>query len=202
MATSELVSALDLAEAAGISPDGKIIERAPKPNLTQYFVDVSGRIYIANASVEDTDRQYVAGLWGCIYRIDAWINKSERPYVSIYGMASRTEHWQLSLPCQNNQYHYRTLLAKLALVDLQDRPVKMITEKGKKAVFVQVFLDVDEMQEVKATPIAAGDDALDQALNDARAQLGQPPIDPEWRIPQTNEDSSPTPYLDVDCETC
>ena len=98
-------------------------------------------------------------------------------------MASRLEHWQLSMPCQNNQYHYRTLLPKLALVDLQDRPVKLITEKGNKAVFTQVFLDFDELEAVKANPIAPGPDALDRALNQVRAQLDQSPIDPEWRTP-------------------
>ena len=104
------------------------------------------------------------------------------------------------MPCQNNQYHYRTLLPKLALVDLQDRPVKLITEKGNKAVFTQVFLDFDELEAVKANPIAPGPDALDRALNQVRAQLDQSAIDPEWRTPQTTEDYSQTASQVIDCE--
>ena len=134
-------------------------------------------------------------------RSTPWINKAGKPYISVYGMASRLEHWQLSMPCQNNQYHYRTMLPKLALVDLQDRPVKLITEKGTRAVFTQVFLDFDELEEVKANPIAAGFDALDRALNQVRAQLDQSPIDPEWRTPQTKEDYSQTPSVEIGYES-
>ena len=90
---------------------------------------------------------------------------------------------------------------KLALVDLQDRPVKLITEKGNKAVFTQVFLDFDELDPVKANPIAPGFDALDRALNQVRAQLDQSPIDPEWRTPQTTEDYSQTASQVIDCES-
>lgn len=184
-------TALARLEASGVSPDGRITQRAPQLNISQYFIDVKGQIYAATHSVDDPNKDYVEGLWGCIYKVDAWVNKKNMPYVSVYGMSSRTEAWQLSLPCQNNQYHYRTMLSKLALVDLQDRPVKMITEKGSKAVFTQVFLDPDEQCPVKASPIAPGFEALDRALNQVRAQLDLPAIDPEWRTPKT-EDLSPT----------
>ena len=199
--TASFETALARIEDSGASADGRITQRAPKPNITQYFVDVTGRIYQATFDVNDTDREYVEGLFGCIYQVNPWINKAGKPYISVYGMASRLEHWQLSMPCQNNQYHYRTMLPKLALVDLQDRPVKLITEKGNKAVFTQVFLDYDELEAVKANPIAAGPDALDKALNQVRAQLDQSPIDPEWRTPQTKEDYSQTPSQVIDCES-
>lgn len=191
--------AIQRLEASGASANGCITERAPKLNVTQYFIDVKGSIYQATFDVNDTDRKYVAGLFGIVHSVDVWTNKAGKPYISVHGLASRTDGWQLSLPCGNNQYHYRTLLAKLALVDLQDRPVKLITEKGNKAVFTQVFLDFDERDAVKATPINPGEDALDQALNQVRAQLDLPAIDPEWRTPKTTEDYSQTQSPVVNC---
>ena len=199
--TASFETALARIEASGASADGRITQRAPKPNITEYYVDVTGRIYVKNSDPRDTNREYVEGLWGCVYSVVPWTNKKGQPYVAVLGMASRMEHWQLNLPCQNNQYHYRTLLPKLALVDLQDRPVKLITEKGKQAVFTLVFLDFDEREPVKANPIAAGFNALDRALNQVRAQLDQSPIDPEWRTPQTKEDYSQTPSQVIDCES-
>ena len=198
--TASFENALARIEASGASADGRITQRAPKPNITQYYVDENGRIYQATFDVNDkivsTSKVVRRRLPG--QPLDQQSRQALHQRVR-HGVTP--EHWQLSMPCQNNQYHYRTMLPKLALVDLQDRPVKLITEKGTRAVFTQVFLDFDELEEVKANSIAAGFDALDRALNQVRAQLDQSPIDPEWRTPQTKEDYSQTPSVEIGFES-
>ena len=68
--TASFETALARIEASGASADGRITQRAPKPNITQYFVDVTGRIYQATFDVNDTNREYVEGLFGCIYQVN------------------------------------------------------------------------------------------------------------------------------------
>ena len=114
----------------------------------------------------------VEGLLAASTRSGPWINKADvKALHQRVRHGIRLEHWHAfhALP-EQVQYHYRTLLPKLALVDLQDRKVKLITEKGNKAVFTQVFLDFDELDPV-GEPHRTWLDALDEALNQVRAQL-------------------------------
>ena len=190
--TASICNALTRAEAfTGMA------ERAPKPKVTNHFIDFPGRFYIATHDVTDPNKEIVDCLGGAITNVFGWVNKAGKPYLAVYGMKTRVEHWQLNLPCNDNQYHYRTLLPKLALVDLQDQAVKLVAEKGRKAVFIQNYLDPEETDEVKANPIPEGFDALDSAINRVRTRLNKSPIDPEWRTPQTKEDYSQTPSVEI-----
>lgn len=174
-------------------------ERAPKPEVTNHFIDFPGRFYKATFDVTDPNKEIVDCLGGAITNVFGWVNNAGKPYLAVYGMETRVKHWQINLPCQDNQYHYRSLLAKLQLVDLQDQAVKLVPEKGRKAVFIQVYLDPEETDAVKANSIPEGFDALDSAINRVRARLNKSPIDPEWRTPQTKEDYSQTPSQVIDC---
>tara|TARA_B100001758_G_scaffold244025_1_gene254745 strand:- start:29 stop:628 length:600 start_codon:yes stop_codon:yes gene_type:complete len=194
--TASICNALTRAEAfTGMA------ERAPKPEVTNHFIDFPGRFYIATFDVADPNKQIVDCLGGAITNVFGWVNKSGKPYLAVYGMKTRVEHWQLNLPCNDNQHHYRSLLAKLQLVDLQDQAVKLVAEKGRKAVFIQVYLDEMETDAVKAQSIPEGFDAVDVAINRVRARLNKSPIDPEWRTPQTKEDYSQTASQVIDLES-
>ena len=194
--TASICNALTRAEAfTGMA------ERAPKPEVTNHFIDFPGRFYIATHDVTDPNKEIVDCLGGAITNVFGWVDRKGKPYVAVYGMKTRVEHWQLNLPCQDNQYHYRSLLAKLQLVDLQDQAVKLVAEKGRRAVFIQVYLDPEETDAVKAYSIPEGFDALDSAINRVRARLNKSPIDPEWRTPTRTEDYSQTASPVIDCES-
>ena len=216
MATSELVAPTNFSQAlsatndpfAGISPDGSCLAPA-KCEYTDHYMNISGQIY-----VKDQPLNIKPGLEGIIEDVFVWDTPSgSNSYLGIKAKTSHTTGWQLNMPCRKLQYSALCIAGKLSqfgLLSMRAVAVKLITEQlsGRKmpdgsfnrATVGNVFMGDtrigDQCDVVAKDPVAFMD-----AVNVLRAELGLTPQDRQWLTPKTT-DSSPTPYLDVDCETC
>lgn len=182
------------------------VERAPKATIVQYCFD--GQIYVRNDSPTNKNRKYVDALWGKIVSVDTYRltrdtakKKAGDVYLKITGAATPTDRWELSIPAQNNQWSYRSLLGKLLkLVDLRDTSVKLTYEAGTRseAVFFGIYLDLNESQEVRGQSIFEGVDVLEHTVNTLRQRLGLPPQSDEW---MNSQDNSQIGSQVIDCKS-
>ena len=81
----------------------------------------------------------------------------------------------LRLPAYRGQWHYRSLLGALLDLALNDTPVKLEARRGREATFIQVSLDPEGLQPVKAPCIGPTRDDLEIAVNACRRSIGLAP---------------------------
>lgn len=207
MTTSLLATTETTELLTGINPDGGAI-RPVRIKPIQYFLE-------ANGAIKEMDtNNYQPCLGGQIIGVNLWLNRKDEAYMGIACKTSQSTGWQLNLKCNNLQYCARQAVAKIACLDrlsMKDTAVKMTTEQlpgrkvgGKtlKAIAFEVFVDdnpiADERLCCDKDPVAFMD-----AFNFLRTELGLMPFDRQW-LAKTLEtqDSSLTPLVDVDSESC
>jgi len=203
------------------------MKQAPaEPTIHRFHISSGGKFYIHQevASKDIPQDAIWSKLTGQIFDIEPYVTTKATNFkpegsVTLKVLAIpedqtvENEAWQLELPCtyfdkrsqtwtRFQTCHYRSLLDKLQNVDLRDRAVTLQPKAGHSTSFINVFLDDFCRVPVSGGSIPKGQEAFEEAVNSIRAGLGLPPLKPEWLTPQKREDYSPTPYLDVDCETC
>lgn len=103
----------------------------------------------------------------------------------------------LRLPAYQGQWSYRSLLGALQAVDLNAQAVKLEAKPGHTTTFIQVFLDPEGLQQVKAEAIGPDAADLQIAVDRLRRSLNLPPQFDEWT---TAESQTPSPV--INCEAC
>jgi len=197
-------------------PDFLVNEPLPViANLPRMFV-AKGEFYLATENVHDKKEWTGNSLRCYIHDVDVYLNPkanqykpANSPYLKIICESFDTgTEFQIEFPLSDkdnsfHQNHYRSLLHKLMLVDLQDTAVKLMTKPGNDPLvtFINVYHGPDFNYEVKGM-LPKGQDAFMKAVDFIRAErLGLLPLNPEWLAP-TKVDLSLTPSADGDSENC
>jgi hypothetical protein len=101
-----------------------------------------------------------------------------RPYLDV-AMAGPVPaiRYVLSLPCRHRPtpHSVRSLLGCLLTLDLSDTGVMLVPTRGTSAAFVNVYLDPEGQQQVRAERIGPDECDLQQAVDTCRGKLGLPP---------------------------
>lgn len=195
-------------------PDFLVNESLPTAtDLPRIFV-AKGEFYLATENVHDK-KDWTGNTLNCFIRdVDVYLNPkanqykpANSPYLKIVCESVDTGTWfQIEFPLSDkhnsfHQNHYRSLLHKLMLVDLQDTAVKLMTKPGNDPLvtFINVYHGSSFQYEAKGM-LPKGQDAFMKAVDYIRAErLGLLSLNPEWLAPKT-ADHSLTPSVENDSE--
>ena len=193
----------------------------PEPTITRVHITNDGRLYehMDSYSQNIPTDNLIDRLEGAILNVEPWVTTKDTVFkpagsatVKIVGTTGDPMNlWQLELPCTYydgrskewimfEQCHYRSLFSKMLNVDMQATAVMLRAKSGTSATFINVFLDERGQVPVQGGCIPKGKEAFDKSVNEIRAGLGLPPLNPEWLTPKTT-DSSLTASPPIDCDS-
>lgn len=183
----------DLDPAALISSEAPrfgLIKRSIKPLNRRVGATQLGEWYLYGATATSTDKEPIEAL-GTPGIID--VRLVVRSTASSYGSRSYLDvslrgetpeiQYTLSLPCLFRdpatdvvkiQRAPRSLLSCLVTLDLAGTPLKLEPSRGKKANFVNVYLDPDGQVAVTGSDIGATEADLHKAIDTCRRSLSLP----------------------------
>jgi len=187
-------------------PDFLVNESVPViPQRPRMFIG-GGEFYVATEHVDDKKEWTCNTLYCFIRDVDVYLNPkandykpANSPYLKIICESADPEtqdptghEFQIEFALSDkdrsfHQNHYRSLLFKLMLVDLQDKAVKLMTIPGKKrfVTFINVYHGPDFSYEAKGM-LPTGADAFMKAVEHIRTEgLGLSSLNPEWLAPKT-----------------
>lgn len=173
---------------ATITPgeDG-ILPASPQLEFRTLGIDTdAGQLYLYGPTPRDPGPA-IPAIWGWITDVsvtqhgnaggrggNSWEGDRDHLEVRIQ-TAVPTLIYVLRLPAYRGQWHYRSLLGALLDLALQDTPVKLEAKRGREATFIQVSLDPEGLQPIKAPCIGASRDDLEIAVNACRRSIGLAP---------------------------